>query len=451
MQRRWWINGSVKAKTSYAKGEDDSFVVGLGASVLGDAEFSNIHQDGNLGLLVWNPDDENRNIKVLGGNGAEGNLVLQANKDVDLLGDANAAHDIEINSTDGSFSGIGRGIQAGNDVRVSVGEGVYYMGGTLQAGNDIDIQVKKPVSEDSGIYIGALPEGMAGTSTGETSLTAGNEINFDVNGNGNIALEGNVAAENGDVIANISSEGSIVITESVESKNSNVTMQTGKGSILINDSINAGENVSAKVVTEGDITIGADVTAGNDVTMTSAGTEGDITVGADVTAGNDVTMKATGTEGDISVGSAVSAGNNVTMETTGTEGDISVGSAVSAGNNVKMETAGDKGDISVDAAVTATQGNVAMQTATGDITVGDDVTATQGSVAMQTVAGDITVGAEVTAGEDVTMKAAGTDGDITVGSAVSAGNDVTMETAGDKGDITVGAGRQRCDYGNCRG
>ena len=105
LEGRTEINGSVKAVTHYYANErDDAFTVGVGADVRGDAEFSNLDADGGLNILIWNPADENKEIKVLGGNGAEGNLVLQANKDVNLLGDSNAAHDIVIESADGSFS-----------------------------------------------------------------------------------------------------------------------------------------------------------------------------------------------------------------------------------------------------------------------------------------------------------------------------------------------------------
>ena len=181
------INGSVKVATNYYKGEDDSVVtIGLGASVLGDAEFSNLNPNGGLGILVWHPEDNDRVIKVFGGNGAKGDLVLKASQDVGLLGDEYAAHDVVVKSTNGSFYGIGKGIAAGNDVNVSVGDAVYYIGGTdkaLYAGHDIIIETNNPTSDDAGIYIGALPDNinlmdvMNGTASVEeapTKLWAGN-------------------------------------------------------------------------------------------------------------------------------------------------------------------------------------------------------------------------------------------------------------------------------------
>ena len=154
------IDGGVKVVSNYAKdSKDDYFTVGLGADVRGDAEFTRLDPKGSLGILIWNPDNENDEIKVLGGNGAKGSLILKANQDVNLLGDANAAHDIVIDSKNGTFDGIARGMTAGNNVLVSVGEGLCYMGGAIQAGNDIHIQALQPGSTTPGIYIGALPSG----------------------------------------------------------------------------------------------------------------------------------------------------------------------------------------------------------------------------------------------------------------------------------------------------
>ena len=428
------INGSVKAKTSYAKGEDDSFVVGLGASVLGDADFTNIHQDGNLGLLVWNPDDENRNIKVLGGNGAEGNLVLQANKDVDLLGDANAAHDVVISSTGGSFSGIGRGIQAGNDVSVSVGEGVYYMGGTLQAGNDIDIQVKKPVSEDSGIYIGALPEGVAGTATGETSLTAGNDARFDVQGSGNIALEGSITAgkvaedgttEGGDVVVNIDDEGSVLITGSVESKNGDVSVQTGDGHIYIGtDKTPDGETIKAK----NNVTVGTDLGTIYIQGETST-TTGNITM----TAGKNGYEQGTGAGNFIIRDDGkLNSGGGVVLN--GRNGDIEITDDIQAMKGITVNIA-EQGNASFGRDVSVTN-DVNISTDKGTITVGHTVNSDEGSVNLHSGNGDVLVGKDITAGQDVSITSQ--QGDVLIGDPIT-GND--GDVLAKKGDVSIQTGQ----------
>lgn len=148
---------------------------------------------------------------------------------MNLLGDANAAHDIVIDGKNGSFNGIGQGITAGHDVRMTAGDSINYIGTaqkSMHAGHDIDLQVTNPGSEHSGIYIGALSDGTP-PNPNVTSLEAGNTARFDVQGDGNITLGGNIVAQNGDVTANISGEGSVVITGSVESRNQSVSVETG--------------------------------------------------------------------------------------------------------------------------------------------------------------------------------------------------------------------------------
>ena len=485
------INGSVKVVSNYAGNGNDALLVGVGASVRGDAEFTNLDSNGGLDILILHPTDENKAIKILGGNGAEGNLVLQANNDVDLLGDANAAHDVEINSTDGSFSGIGRGIQAGNDVNVSVGEGVYYMGGVIQAGNDIDIQVKKPVSEVSGIYIGALPAGMAGTATGETSLTAGHDARFDVQGDGNILLEGSITAgkvaedgttEGGDVVAKIDDEGSVLITGSVESKNGDVSVQTGEGHIYIGtDKTPNEETVKAK----NNVTVGTNLgtiyiqgetsTKTGDITMTAGkdayeqGTgAGNFIIRDDgkLNSGGGVVLN--GRNGDIEITDDIQAKKGITVNIA-EQGNASFGRDVSVTNDVNIST--DKGTITVGHTVNSDEGDVNLHSGNGNILVGQDITAGQGvSITSQqgnVVVGDATTGNEgdilaengdvsIQAGQDVVIVKTITaqdeegngekgninitsgQGDITVGADVTADTDVDMKTTVE-GDITVGA------------
>ena len=227
------IDGSVKASTNYDREQYADFTVGIGADVKGDAVFANLNPSGDLGILILHPTDENKEIEILGGNGAKGSLALTAGQDIRLLGDSKAAHDVVIDSTDGSFYGIGRGIKAGNDVIISVADTVEYLGASLTAGNDIDIQVNKPGIEASGIYIGALPEGSQATVSADTSLIAGHDARFKVQGDGGILLEGTVLAETGDVAANVSGEGIILITRSVVSESESVSMHTGEGHIVI--------------------------------------------------------------------------------------------------------------------------------------------------------------------------------------------------------------------------
>ena len=394
------INGSVKAVSNYYAGEaDDAFTVGVGADVRGDAEFTNLHPDGGLSILILRPDDENDEIKVLGGNDAEGNLVLLANKDVNLLGDSNAANDILINSTNGSFSGIGRGMQAGNDVRVSVGEGVYYVGGALQAGNDIHIEALQPDSPEAGIYIGALPEGMqseGSAATGATSLTAGNEARFDVQGDGDIALEGNVYAGTGDVVANISGEGSIIITKSVESRDESVSVQTGKGDIYIGaDNVKDEKTVTANKNVNLETGLGTINILGKTITEI-----GDITM----TAGKDVYEQGTDAGNFIirDDGELISGGG---IALNGRNGDIHITDDILAQKGITVNIA-EQGSVFFDRDVAVTN-DVDISTDNGNINVGHDVSSSEGTVILQTGEGDITVGSDgtgsVTAEKDVTV------------------------------------------------
>ena len=120
-----------------------------------------------------------------------------------------------------------------------VGDEITYIG-TISAGNDIDIRVTNPSSDGKGIRIGELSEN-------ETLLKAGNEARFYVNGDGNIHFAGDVIAEKGDVIADISGTGNVEIHNSVQSENASVSMGTEAGNIVIGtDNTPNDETITAK-------------------------------------------------------------------------------------------------------------------------------------------------------------------------------------------------------------
>ena len=449
------IDGGVKVVSNYAKdSKDDYFTVGLGADVRGDAEFTSLDPKGSLGILIWNPDNENDEIKVLGGNGAKGSLILKANQDVNLLGDANAAHDIVIDSKNGTFDGIARGMTAGNNVLVSVGEGLCYMGGAIQAGNDIHIQALQPGSTTPGIYIGALPSGSGSTATDATTLKAGNNVRLDVNGDGNIVLEGNVTAgkvsedgkvtTGGDVVANISGEGSIVITKSVDSKNGSVSVQTETGDIYIGtDSNHDEETIKAKQ----NISIGTDLgtihilgktkTTTGDITM-KAGKEkaeflaDEVTVDGIVHHGNFIIrddgklvsgggINLNGRNGDIHITDDIQAAKGITASIT-EMGSVYFDRNVTVTNDVNITT--DEGDIEVGHTVTSNDGTVSLKSGSGDISVGKDITAAK-DISISTHGGDVVVGyASLVEGESVL------DGDV-----LSKTGNVSIRT--DNGDIEI--------------
>ena len=468
------INGNIKAVSSYAGGEDKVFVAGVGASVRGDVEFTNLHKDGGLGLLLLHPEREDE-IKILdgkipGGNGAQGSLTLKAVQNVTLLGDADAAHDIVIETTadksagDGTVYGVGRGMKAGHDVRVLAGDAVYYIG-TITAGNDINIQVQTPIStdDDSGIYIGALAETPSGVDSKPTSLVAGNDARFAVNGNGHIALAGNVIAKTGDVDANISGTGEVAITKTIESKNGSVSVKTGTGDINIGvflskeeETIKAAQNVKVETDLGTVYILGKTITQDGDITMKA----GKDRYQADKVSGEGIEQHGNfiidddgmlisgggvglyGRNGDIHITDDIKAKKGLTASIT-EQGNVYFDTNVSVTNDVNITT--DKGDIEVGHTVNAETGTVKMQTRDGDISIGADVTA-GGDVDMKTaIKGDITVGAEVTA-DTGSVKLQTGEGDISIGADVTAGNDVKMKV--NTGDVTVGDGVTGDDAGS---
>ena len=463
------INGSVKAVTSYAGGEDQTFTAGVGASVVGDVEFTNLHQDGHLGLLMLHPE---RDISVLEGNGAEGNLVLKASQDVGLLGDATAAHDIVIDSTNGSFYGIGKSLTAGHDVNVSVGDAVYYIGGknkdgtgkALYAGHDIVIETKNSASEDAGIYIGALPDNinlmdvMNGTVSVEeapTKLWAGNNANFNVNGNGDIDLEGDVIAEAGKVSATVAGKGDITVgneegvAETTIMAQKDVTLKTEEGNIKVAKGIQSTEESVSVQTGKGDITVGRDnVVDGKTITAKK-----DVSVGTDLgtiyiqgetsTVNGDITMRAGKDTYEVESDNVnfvirddgkVSSGGGVTLK--GRNGDIHITNDISAKKGLTASIT-EQGNVYFDTDVDVTE-NVDISTDKGNINVGHTVNAKTGTVSLQTGTGDISIGADVTAGSDVTMHV--NNGDVTVGDGVTgddAGSSGQGNVVAKNGDVTV--------------
>ena len=404
------INGSVKAVTSC----DDTFTVGVGASIRGDAEFTNLHQNGELGILIKEPDDNDKEIKLLGGNGAKGNLVLTASQDVMLLGNVNAKHDIVIDSNKGgSFYGLGRGMVAGNDVNVSVGNAIQFIG-TIEAGHDIDMQVQKPIFEESGIRIANL-------SSGTSLLTAGNEARFNVNGDGDIEMWGKVEATK-DVNINISGKGNIDIDNSIQSKDESVSVQTGEGDISIGtDNVTDDETIKAKQ----NVTVG-----------TNLGTV--YILGQTITQDGDITMKAgkeTYEEGTAHSnfiikddGKLVSGGG---IGLYGRNGDIEITDDIQATKGITVNIA-EQGNASFGRELSVTE-NVDISTDKGSITVGHTVNSDEGTVNLHSGNGDIEVLKAVTAGKDIDVTTV--QGNILIG---DNGPDVPTVTA--KQNATVGTG-----------
>jgi len=387
------IGGSVKATTNYYDDDRYDFIVGVKTPIQGDIKLTNVAQRGGLDVIAM---DENATIDVLGGNGAEGNLILNAGDNVGLLGKTKAAHDIVVNSANGQFDGLGKDMDAGHDVLLSVGDELTYIG-TISAGNDIDIRVTNPSSDGKGIRIGELSEN-------ETLLKAGNEARFYVNGDGNIHFAGDVIAKKGDVIADISGTGNIEIYNSVQSENASVSMGTETGNIVIGtDNTPNDETITAKknitVGTNlGDIIIqGKTSTKTGDIMMkagkndyqkgwnlgnfiildngildsgggiTLNGRNGDIFITDNIQAKKSITANIA-EQGSVYFEKDVNVNGSVSIQTD--EGDISVGHKVQATENIDMAT--NKGNIDVGCAVNSTGGSIGIRVGTGDVTIGDN-------------------------------------------------------------------------------
>lgn len=408
------INGSVKAATSYFKNkEEDTFTIGLGASIQGDAEFTNHHKEGDLGLLIWNPEDESEKIQVLGGNGAKGTLSLKAGKDVAILGDANAAHDIVIDCVGGSLYGLGKGMAAGNDVRVTAGDAVYYIG-TINAVNDIDIQVKalNANPEDNGIYIGVIPDG----ENRQTLLEAGHEAHFQVGGDGNLQLYGDIVAQK-DVAANISGTGNILIDDAVISKEESVSVQTNEGHIFIGTDKNPDEEtIKAKKNVMVGTNLGVIYILGKTITQ-----NGDISMKA-----GQETYEEGAEHGNFIIrddGQLLSGGG---IGLYGRNGDIHITDDLQAPKGISVHIA-EQGNIFFDRDVSVTN-NVDISTDKGNITVGHIVNSDEETVRLKAETGDILVGKDITAGKDIAILSK--QGNIVVGDT----------TTGDDGDVLAKAG-----------
>ena len=451
------IDGSVRVVSDYAGdvGEMDDWSIGVGADIHGDAAFTNINANGSLGILMTHP-DENQEINVLGGNGAKGNLSLTTGKDITLLGDANAQNDIMIGSTSGGgFYGIGKGMVAGNDVKVSVDNTVHYVG-TINAGNDINVSVQNAQSAaaEDGIYIGTLPEGVV-TPTRNTEFYAGNKILFDVKGDGNIELDGAIGAYAGTVDVNVSGKGNILIgnEDSANDKTimakKDVTIGTNEGHILVAKAIESVDESVSVETGKGEIYIGIDNTPEDKTIIAkknaNIGTDlGTIYIlGETVTKDGDIGMKAgkevyvEGAENGnfiIRDDGKLNSGGGISL--TGRNGDITITDDIMAKKGITVNIA-EQGHAAFGRDISVTN-DVTISTDKGNIMVGHTVNTDAGTVSLQTVSGNISVGKDITAGKDVDISTK--LGDVTIGDL----------NTGDDGDVLSKAGNVsiRTDKGN---
>ena len=411
------INGSVKAVTNASSDDNNVFSVGIGADIYGDAEFTNLHENGSIGMLISGAD--HNEIAILGNDkGAEGNLVLKANQNVNLFGDTNAVHDIVIDSAKGKFTGIGRGMTAGNDITVSVGKGATYVGTTelgMTAGHDIKVS-----SSTGNIIIGAMEE------NGEKTLRAENNITIET-GRGTISILGEMSTAAGDITMTAgqdsyeegSEHGSFIIASDGKLvSNGGITLNGRNGDIVITDDIQAKKELNVNIAGQGNAGFGTDVAVTNDVNISTD--KGNIAVGHTVTS-SDGNIKMTTGEGNIYVDKAVTAGQDLAIITD--KGDITIGDN---GPDVKTVTAKQDATVGTALGIVTIYGKTSAET--GDVTLyagSDQYDKDQHTIVIEQ-------NGKVEAGRDVNLGAL--NDDILVTDRIYAERDVTAAVTG-KGRI----------------
>jgi hypothetical protein len=470
------IDGSVKAKTSY----DGNYVTAMRAEqIKGDAEFTNKSANGNLRLLVDNGTPANK-LNVLGGNGTQGNLRLLAGKDITFLGDVYVQHNLAAATTGtGSIYGLGKGLEAGNDIFMQAKNSVFYIG-TMKAANDINIQVWH--ADSGGIHIGTLEgildnaiEGHGNVSANtDTLFTAGNNVSFQVDGNGDIELLGNIKAENGSVKGSISGKGNIdigqrdvlnektitakgdvtleigqgdiAIVKGIKSEDESIKLDTGRGNIIVGrenvtqeESLIANKNVSIGTNT-GTITIqGKTATVVGDISMKAGqdvyepGIEhGNFIIREDGKIDSGAGINLYGRNGDIFITDKLGAKQSITAAIT-EQGSVIFATDVNVTKNVNIST--ENGFIAVGYTVNAEEGKVNLKTGTGDVLVGKDVTAGTG-VDITTDDGSIVIGAVAT-GDDGDVLAR--SGDVSI-KAVKGNVEIAKTVTAQTGSIDISTG-----------
>ncbi len=331
---------------------------------------------------------------------------------------------------------------------------IIHQSGVVDSGRDANLIA---VNGDLVVTDNVKAEGSLNAETkGKGSLSLGENINVENDmalrtDEGDITVGKDITAKQGSVTLTTGA-GNITVGEDdgsgqkvgIIEANKDVNINTGKGNVNIETSVESKEaDVNVKV-TDGNIHIGNNesdvdtVTAKQNVTLETG--NGKITVdGKTSTEKGDITLKAANkeyVEGEsgkniiINHSGKVDSGRDANLITK--NGDLHVTDRVTAKDTLNAKTEG-KGDILLDDDVEVKK-DIAMQTDTGNINVGKKVTADNGSVSMTTGTGNVTVGEKVSAGQDVSMET-GT-GHITVGDDLTAGHNAIMSAG--EGNITVG-------------
>ena len=275
-------------------------------------------------------------------------------------------------------------------------------------------------------------------------------------------------------------DGNVTVGKSLTA-DKEITLASGKGKVEIGETVESKESSVSIAIGEGKVEIEGDVTAKKDVTITSG--KGDIeiakTTGSYVES-KDSSVNISTKEGNIYIGDnvaddkTVKADKNVSLvtengkievygKTSTTNGDIILKAsnptykAGPGGQNIIIDHNGQiasgkdatliakNGDLHVTDAVTAQRDINAITQSRGDVVLDDDLTI-KGSVNMQTDTGDIVADKNVTA--DNRVVAATKVGDITVGTADA--KYVSLTSGNEGGNVTAGTVRAEAN-GNSTG
>ena len=417
----------------------------------------------------------------------EGNVSIQALRNLWNYGEITAAGDIELSAldtirlhADSVTAGGDLTILAFNDVSLGEGDPQSFSGKnvaitalngsvtgepevsvtatagnvTIQAGHDVAMG-GDVISNNGDITVTAGRDATLAklaSHAGDVTVTAKDNATL----NGAVSAKGvKVTAAEGDVVVNGAVEGSTV---AIEATAGNVKATSDIAATVTDVKIKAGRDAELAKLTANGLGV-VDVVAKNNVTLNGEASatmvsvkaqEGDVVANEAITATHTLELRAgrdATVNGPLEASVAiVEAKNNAAIDgavsanavaITATEGDLVVKGAVAANDGSGKFVAGQDVKIVKDGNVTA-KGDLTVE-AGRDITSESDIASTEGKVALD-AKNMIFVEGEVSAAENVDLQA--TDGNVKVTKAITSTDESVTIQAGHDVDVeAVSAGR----------
>ena len=417
----------------------------------------------------------------------EGNVEIQALRDLWNHGEITAAGDIELGAL-GSTRLYNDSVTAGGDLKilafndVSLGEGdpqsfsgknvaITALNGSVTGAPEVSVTATAGnVSIQAGHDVAM--GGDVTSNNGDITVTAGRDASFarlashagdlTVTAKNNAILNGAVSANGvevtaaeGDVVVNGAVEGSTV---AIEATTGNVKATSDIAATVTDVKIKAGRDAELAKLTANGLGV-VDVVAKNNVTLNGEASatmvsvkaqEGDVVANEAITATHTLELRAgrdATVNGPLEASVAiVEAKNNALIDgavsanavaITATEGDLVVKGAVAANDGSGKFVAGQDVKIVKDGNVSA-KGDLTVE-AGRDITSESDIASTEGKVALD-AKNAISVEGEVSAAENVDLQA--TVGNVKVTKAITSTDESVTIQAGHDVDVeAVSAGR----------